>query len=96
MAENNESKKPMLTMSLCFLAFAACFYAGLALGWVMAYYISGPECAERYLLGLHTYKFVGLKGVEFCYFLTGATIGMSVPAICLLVWGLKHNRAKKL
>ncbi len=80
-----------LKMIRAILIFTVGGSAGIILGWVMAYLISGPTSAERYLLGLQSYKLTGLKGRELIYFISGFSPGMTVAALYVTKW-LQHQK----
>jgi hypothetical protein len=66
------------------LLLASGIAAGTILGWLMAYLISGPASAERYLSGIQSNRLLGLKGLELLYFILGYTIGMTASALYII------------
>lgn len=60
--------------------------AGTTLGWLMAFLISGPIAAHRYVEGLQSYRLTGLRGLELLYFIAGFSIGMTAGALVMMRW----------
>lgn len=81
-----------LKLIIALLSGTAGSTAGIALGWLMAYLLSGPLSAEQYVRGLKSYRLTGLSGLELLYFIAGYSLGTTVAALCIIRWLRQKKR----